>query len=285
MLFDLQSGRRRRFIQVVFGALAVLFAVSFVFFGIGSEVGGGFGDLIGQGTPDNPQEDEIEDAEKALETNPADAAALAELVTLHYQASNTQREVIDDTTGETRLTSEGEDSLEQGADAWNRLVKVSNGAPDTGTATIAVQLFSTLAREELVKAAEGSGEEALASADNSLANYVSAAEAQKIAAGPNGNPQQLAQVAVYYFLGADYAAAEEAAKVAIAAAPAGQRAKLQKSIDANEKQARQINDQIEAFRKQLAKITAGAPGAGGEENPLSDLGGGGLSGGSGLTTP
>jgi hypothetical protein len=56
MLFDLQSGRRRRVIQVVFGALAVIFAVSFVFFGIGSEVGGGFADSLNLGGgSDDPQ--------------------------------------------------------------------------------------------------------------------------------------------------------------------------------------------------------------------------------------
>ena len=36
MLFDLQSPRRKRVVQVVFGGLAVIFAVSFVFLGIGT---------------------------------------------------------------------------------------------------------------------------------------------------------------------------------------------------------------------------------------------------------
>ena len=39
MLFDLQSGKRRRVVQVVFGVLALIFAISFVGFGIGSGAG------------------------------------------------------------------------------------------------------------------------------------------------------------------------------------------------------------------------------------------------------
>ncbi len=293
MLFDLRSGRRRRVIQVVFGALAVLFAVSFVGFGVGSEIGGGgFTEIFtGDGTDENPQEDDIKDAEKALEENPADTAALAELVTLHYQSSNQQVEIVDEETQETRLTSDGVESLQQGADAWNRLVKVSKGAPiDSSTAIIAVQLFSALANDSLNKAASESGQTALDAADDYLANYKSAAEAQKIAASDGKNSQQLGQVAVYFFLAGEYEAGDQAAQTALASVPPAQRAKIQKQLDAAEKQARQINDQIESFRKQLAKASAGAPGGGAAagENPLGDLGGGGLSGGGlggGLTSP
>ena len=49
MLFDLKSGKRRRVVQIVFGGLAFLFFISFVGFGIGSDVTGGIFDAIGLG--------------------------------------------------------------------------------------------------------------------------------------------------------------------------------------------------------------------------------------------
>ncbi len=77
MLFDLKSGKRRRVVQIVFGFLAFIFFISFVGFGIGSDVSGGIFDAIGLGGGDSsgdPQyEQQIEDAEAALETDPNDA--------------------------------------------------------------------------------------------------------------------------------------------------------------------------------------------------------------------
>ena len=49
MLFDLKTGKRRRVVQVVFGFLAFIFFISFVGFGIGSDVSGGLFDAIGLG--------------------------------------------------------------------------------------------------------------------------------------------------------------------------------------------------------------------------------------------
>jgi hypothetical protein len=49
MIFDLKSGKRRRVVQVVFGFLAFIFFISFVGFGIGSDVSGGIFDAIGLG--------------------------------------------------------------------------------------------------------------------------------------------------------------------------------------------------------------------------------------------
>ena len=81
MLFDLSSPRRKNVVRVVYGALALLFAGGFIFFGIGSEGGGGglfdgiFGDGGGGSTAEQ-FEQQIEDAEKKLETDPADQRAL-----------------------------------------------------------------------------------------------------------------------------------------------------------------------------------------------------------------
>ncbi len=53
MLFDLKSGKRRRVVQIVFGFLAFIFFISFVGFGIGSDVSGGIFDALGIGGGDS----------------------------------------------------------------------------------------------------------------------------------------------------------------------------------------------------------------------------------------
>ena len=284
MLFDLRSPRRRRTVQVVFGTLAVLFAVSFVFFGIGSEVQGGFGDLIGQGGGgDSGQEDAIEDAEKALEENPNDTAALAELVQLHYQAGTAQIE-IDPETQQQTVTSDAEQELLAGADAWDRYLKLSKKQVSSSTALLAVQTFATLAQAKLTQAASSTGQQALDDADDSLANWKGAAAAQQVVAGEKGDADSYATLATMLFFAGEFDQAEQATQQAVAAAKGSQGDQLKTELEGAEKQGREITTAIEQFRAQLQQATAGAPGGATGENPLSGLGGGGLSGG-GLTTP
>lgn len=279
MLFDLQSGKRRRVVQVVFGALAVIFAVSFVFFGVGSEVGSGLSDIWGSGSgaaDENPFDDDINDAEDRLAANPNDTAALAELVGLHYQ-SGTRLLEVDQETGTTTLTSDSEEEFQRGADAWDRYLKVTKGKNvDTSAALLAVQTFATLGQGLIGQAATGSGEAALGDADDAIAAFKDAGEAQLLVA-TKPDAAQLARAAEYFYLGGDSAAGDRAGQQALAEAEGKQREQVQKALDASKKQGERLNSQIEAFRKQLKKAAAGAPGAAGaEENPLGDLGGGSL---------
>ena len=125
MLFDLQSPRRRRVIRVTFGALAAIFAISFVFLGVGTGSGGfSFSDLFGSGGGSSSAtafDDQITAADQQVAANPNDATALARLVQLHYSAANAN------TDSNGAPTSEGLQHLEQAADAWNKYVKVSKG--------------------------------------------------------------------------------------------------------------------------------------------------------------
>ena len=43
------AGKRKRFLQIIFGLLALVFTISFVGFGIGSDAGGGLFDAVGIG--------------------------------------------------------------------------------------------------------------------------------------------------------------------------------------------------------------------------------------------
>ena len=291
MLFDLRSPRRRRVVQVVFGGLAVLFAVSFVFFGIGSEVGGGFADVLGQGgDADTGQEDAIEDAENTLETNPNDLQALGELVQAHYQAGNASLE-IDEETQQTVLTASAEEEYTKSVDAWERYVKAAGGQINSSVALSAVQNFGALASGQLTNAATSSGQEALDAADDSLASWKGAAEAQQLLAEKEGDAEAYRRLAEYFFFAGEFDKGSAAAQQALAAAKGDEAEELRMAIDAAEQQGRQVNTAIEKYRKQIEKALAAAPGgAGGAtgDNPLSEIGGGGLSGGGGagaLGTP
>ena len=273
MLFDLQSPRRRFFIKTVYSILAILLAGGLVFFGIGSDATGGISDIFtgGGGAADNPFEDEIEDAENRAKENPRDAAAQAELVQLYYQTGNSRLEV-DEETQQQVFTSEAQESYTKAANAWDRYVKLTGGKQvDSSAALLAVQAYSALANGALNSATGGGGQEALDSADDALTFFKSAAGAQETIANQGGRSEDHASVAQFLFFSGDFGGGEQAAQRALATAKGGARAELQKQLDQAEKQARQLNDQIESFRKQLAQAGGGAP----EENPLSDLGGGG----------
>ncbi|MGA6948985.1 MAG: hypothetical protein WBZ00_14655, partial [Solirubrobacterales bacterium] len=80
MLFDLQTPRRRRVVRVVFGGLALIFAVSFVFLGVGTGAGLSFSDLFGTsggGSSSTAFDSDIEAAQAKLAINPNDTTTLA----------------------------------------------------------------------------------------------------------------------------------------------------------------------------------------------------------------
>jgi tetratricopeptide (TPR) repeat protein len=284
MLFDLRSPGRRRFIKVIYGGLAFLMAGGLIFFGIGSDASGGLSEIFsgGGGGGDTGFEDQIEDAEKTLEENPQDTAALAELVQLHYQSGNKLVE-IDEQTQQAVLTAEAEEEYTKAADAWDRYVKLTKAKIDTGVALSAVQNFGALASGLLTKAALGTGPGALDDADDSLANWNAAAEAQGLIAEQGGDAEAYRRLAEYYYFAGEFDKGDQAAQQAVGAAKGDEAKQIEDALKAAEQQGRQVNTAIDEYRKQLEKATAGAPGGapGGAtgENPLSDLGGGGLSGG------
>ena len=71
--------RLRRNAKWLFAFLALVFGLSFVVFGVGSDVPGGVADLFqGRASSSGPS---VEDAQEKVEKNPRDAAALRELAT------------------------------------------------------------------------------------------------------------------------------------------------------------------------------------------------------------
>jgi hypothetical protein len=280
VLFDLQSPRRRRVIRVTFGALAAIFAISFVFLGVGTG-GGGFslGDLFGSGggsSSANAFDDDIKAAQEKLATNPNDTTALARLVQLEYSAANANA----DSNGAP--TSEGEQHLEQAADAWNKYVKVSKGNPNPSSAVYALNTFDLLARLNFAKArSDSTTADALTDVTAAVDSWKTAGQAQQILIESQPNKttaNSYANLAQYLYLAGDTTGGDEALAKAKQAKDADPQ-----TLDTQFKSIQQLGQQLQTAITQLTKQQqtsqgaapgAGAGGAGG--NPLSGLGTGGL---------
>lgn len=270
MLFDLQSPGRRRIIRITFGALAAVFAISTVFLGVGTGGGGSIGDLFGGGGGDNSSafDDQIKAQEQKLVVNPNDPTALAQLVQLHYSAGNTE---VDDNG---QLNSDGEQQLQESADAWTKYVKVSNGNVANGPALYALQTFDRLASTEFQTARTStSGTEALNSVNSAVADWKEAATAQQVLIEKQPSASGYARLASYLYLSGQTQAGDQAAAQAKSKA-GGQAA----SIDSQLKPIQQLGAQLQQAVTQLAKQQQQSQAATGGSNPLGGISGGSSSG-------
>src|SRR5215212_6354969 len=143
MLFDLK-GKRRRTVQGVYLMLAILMGVGLVAFGIGSGVNGGLSDLFSGGSGSNKGDEviekKIETAEKQLQANPTNAAALAEVIRGHYQLATVN------STETGQFTKDAEDDLREAAASWERYIDANPKKPDLGLARVMVQAYGGLAQ-------------------------------------------------------------------------------------------------------------------------------------------
>jgi hypothetical protein len=286
VLFDLQSPRRRRVVRVVFGALAIVFAISFVFLGVGTGGGGfSFSDLFGGGSADSSTafDGDIEAAQKKLTINPNDSVTLGQLVQLHYSAANANT----DSNGVP--TSDGEQQLREAADTWNKYVKASKGNLSPTAAVYALNTFDLLARLDFSKArTDTSQTEALADVNAAVDDWKSAAQAQQVLIDKQPNKttsNSYATLAQYLYLSGDSKGGDQAAAQAKAVKgtdPA--------TVDQQLKSIQQLGQQLQTAIKQLTKQQQATQGAGagagaspggatGGSNPLNGLGLGGPSGG------
>lgn len=286
MLFDLQSPRRRRVVRVVFGGLALIFAISFVFLGVGTGGGGfSFSDLFGGGSGSSSTafDGDISTAEAKVAANPNDTVALGDLVRLHYSAANSN------TASNGAPTSDGVQHLREAADAWNKYVKASKGNLSPGVAAYALNVFDLLARIDFSQArSDTSTAEALTDVNAAVDDWKSAAQAVQVRIDKQPktvNANLYLTLAQYLYLAGDTKGGDQAAAQANSAkgAPPSATSQLQ--------QYKQLGQQLQAAIKQLTKqqqqqpqgaggATGGATGGGsaGGANPLNGLGTGGGSG-------
>src|SRR5918996_1056526 len=201
MLFDLKSGKRRRVIQVVFGFLAFIFFISFVGFGIGSDVSGGIFDAIGLGGDDassNPEyEQQIEDANETLETDPQNERALLDLAGAYFRSATETGVNVNPQTGVIEISEDSRADLEQSIVAWERYLTTKPQRPDTTAAAQAAESYRYLldadgqikqgdaAGEQAVQAAEAAQRQAIRKNMDTLAEQARKQKKQ-LAQGPEG---------------------------------------------------------------------------------------------------
>ena len=246
MLFDL-SGKRRNVVRVVYAVLALLMGGSLVLFGIGSDAPGGILDAFGIGGGDTSRstdyDEQIEEAEDALEADPEDERAMLDLVRYHYLAASESGITSDPTTGQTTIEEGARGELEETVAAWESYLATDPRKPDAGTAANAAQAYVYL------QDADG------------------AASAQEIVAESQNSAPAYAQLALYLYADGQLKAGDAAGEKAIEAADASERAQVKKIVEGYAEQARKAQKQLEKQREQ------GAGEAPQVEDPFGGLGG------------
>ena len=250
MLFDL-SGKRRRVVQVVYATLAILMGGSLVLFGIGSDAPGGILDAVGLGgdgggTSSPQYEEQIEDAENNLETDPENTAALLNLTRYHFLSATQSGVTRDPETGIPDVSEDARQELEEAVDAWNRYLATK---PERENATVAGQAAEAF---RLLNDADG------------------AAAAQRIVAESQKTATAYYQLALYLYADGKIAQGDAAGQQAVEAAEPSERKQIEMIVE-------QLGEQARKQKKQLEKLPEGGAGGGGGqqlEDPFGALGGG-----------
>ena len=208
MLFDLK-GRRKRFVQVSYVILAVLFGIGLVGFGIGGATSGGLFDAIGGGgggSSSSTFEKQVKKLELAVRVQPRNEKAWAQLARAEYQVATTGGD-YDNSTGTFKEGALAQ--LRRSARAWERYLALKPKKPDASVAAIMVQVYGTLLQS-------GGGVDAIGSLEQ-------AARAQEIVAEARPSPIAYFNLASILFLSGKIAAGDAAAKEAVARTPKDQR--------------------------------------------------------------
>ena len=206
MLFDLR-GHRRRAVQATYLVLAVLMGGGLVFFGIGGSSGGILDAVTGNNSGGSNVNDQLQkriDSEKQrLAASPTNAAVLAELVRLNYQAAVSQQP-----SGSSAFPEDAKDELRAAGAYWDRYVKAKDGEPSPDLARFAYTIFGTTGLNQPDKAKDA---------------------VRVIAAQANDSQTYLLLVQTATAAG-DKRTAQLAAQKAIDLAPKGQRKQVEKVV-------------------------------------------------------
>jgi hypothetical protein len=192
MLFDLR-GHRRRAVQATYLVLAVLMGGGLVLFGIGGSSGGILdavtGNGSGGGSDVNEQlEKRIDRQKEKLQASPTNAAVLAQLVRLNYQAAVAQQP-----SGSSAFPDSAKDDLRAAAAYWDRYVEATKGEPNPDLARFAYTIFGTTGLNQPDKAKEAV--RVIAADTNDSQTYLLLVQTA-VAAGDTRTAQLAAQKAI-----------------------------------------------------------------------------------------
>ena len=146
MLFDLRGRGRRRTVQAVYLALALILGGGLILFGVGA--GNGTGGILNaftgngsggaQGQAVSAQE---KAALKATRQNPNNPDAWSQLVAARWTSATTSNTNYDSNTGQ--FTDSGKKELASLVSAWNRYQSLTK-APQANTAILAARAYAKL---------------------------------------------------------------------------------------------------------------------------------------------
>jgi DNA repair exonuclease SbcCD ATPase subunit len=266
MLFDLQRGRRKTAVKVVYAILAVLMGLS-LFLVVGPlNIGEIFSDSSSSsGDVAKPYEEQAEKLEVKLKKDPEDPGLLEGLTRARVTAGNSLLSLEPD---EEDLLN----ALQQyrlASSSWSEYLKATD-EPSAGTAQLVAPTLLSLAERSRTY-------------EEAQRNIEAATEAQNIVAEQRPTLNSYSTLALYTYFTGDFKAAEaaqaEAAKLT--------RAKFER--EQLDKQLEEVKKNAEKFQKERKQATAAekaaAQGGGGNpeslENPSSPLSGA-FGGGAGL---
>lgn len=238
MLFDLK-GKRKRFVQVTYVALAFLFAIGLIGFGVGGGTGGGgFLDAItgnGGGGGSSSSSDIIKRDERAVKVNPKSESAWLDLLRDQYAAA-TAGNAYDRNTGQF---SEGAaPELTRAAQAWERYLALKPKRPNTGAANTIVQVYATLLRL-------GTGDP--------YEQLRRAGQAQEIVAKRQPSAIAYYQLATISYVRGSFTKADAAGAKALKLTPKDQRNTVKSQLDDARKQGLKLKKQAKSAREQATK--------------------------------
>jgi len=258
MLFDLQSGKRRVVVKVVYAVLAVLMGLSLLL--IAGPLP--FGDIFGSEDAQEQAQDQFEEKAQRIEAklvkDPENPELLIGLTRAYVSAGSNLSEV--GPNGEIGVTEEARQEYEKAASAWDEYLEATD-KPTSGSAQLMANTLFTLAQTS------PSNREA-------EANIKATAEAQQIVADQRPTLNSLSTLGLYLAYTFDYAAARKATEEAKKFASSKfQREQLDNQLEEVEKRAREFE---KAFKEeeQLSKSLQesrkkeGAEGGGTFTNPF-----------------
>jgi hypothetical protein len=267
MLFDLQRGRRKTAVKVVYAILAVLMGAS-LFLVVGPlNIGELFNDSSSSsGAIAKPYEEQAERLEAKLKAAPEEPKLLEGLTRARVTAGNSLLSAEPD---EEDLLN----ALQQyrlASSSWSEYLEATK-EPSAGTAQLMAPALLSLAERSRTY-------------EEAQRNIEAASEAQKIVAEQRPTLNSYSTLALYTYFTGDFKAAEAAqAKAAQETRAKYEREQLDKQLEEVKKNAEKFQQE----RKQAAAAEkAAAKGGGGNpeslENPSSPLSGA-FGGGSGLS--
>jgi tetratricopeptide (TPR) repeat protein len=260
MLFDLQRGRRRTAVKVIYAILAVLMGAS-LFLVVGSvnltelfssNGGSSSGDVA------KPYEEQAERLEAKLKKSPEDQQLLQGLARAHVTAGNSLLSSEPDEEDLTKAVQQ----YQLASSSWSEYLDATD-EPSAGTAQLVAPALLSLA------------ERGSRTYDQAQRNIEAASEAQKIVAEQRPTLNSYSTLALYTYFTGDYKAAEAAqAKAAKLTREKSEREQLDKQMAEVKKNAvkfQKARKQAEAAEKAAAKSNKGNPES--LQSPTNPLGG------------